>query len=197
MPSRTSKVFAGLVLSAASLLAIAGGGAKVSAAQAGKADSVASAQSATGKQAATTTEKDQTDLSVTVYNSNVALVRDVRQIPLQSGVFPLRFEDVAASINPVTVHFRSLTDASKLNVVEQNYEYDLLDPQKLLQKYVGREVWIRMERRGDERAAAFGQQRPDLESEQSNRHRIAGRHLPLSRTAGQSLQQAHACMDAR
>ncbi len=93
-------------------------------------------------EAGTTTEKDQTDLSVTVYNSNIALVRDVRQIRLQSGTFPLRFEDVAASINPATVHFRSLTDPAKLNVVEQNYEYDLLDPQKLLQKYVGREVTL-------------------------------------------------------
>ncbi|MGD1210593.1 MAG: DUF4139 domain-containing protein [Candidatus Acidiferrales bacterium] len=92
--------------------------------------------------AATTTEKDQTDLSVTVYNSNVALVRDVRQIHLQRGVFPLWFEDVAASIMPATVHFRSLTDPAKLNVVEQNYEYDLLDPQKLLQKYVGRELTV-------------------------------------------------------
>jgi hypothetical protein len=90
----------------------------------------------------TTTEKDQTDLSVTVYNSNLALVRDVRQIHLQTGVFPLRFEDVAASINPATVHFRSLTDPAKLGVVEQNYEYDLLDPQKLLQKYVGHEVTL-------------------------------------------------------
>src|SRR5208282_1860806 len=73
---------------------------------------------------------------------NLALVRDVRQIHLQTGVFPLRFEDVAASINPATVHFRSLTDPAKLGVVEQNYEYDLLDPQKLLQKYVGREVTL-------------------------------------------------------
>lgn len=90
----------------------------------------------------TTTEKDQTDLSVTVYNSNLALVRDVRQIHLQPGVFSLRFEDVAASIMPTTVHFRSLTDPSKVHVIEQNYEYDLLDPQKLLQKYVGREVTL-------------------------------------------------------
>src|ERR1700677_3864653 len=89
-----------------------------------------------------TTEKDQTDLSVTVYNSNLALVRDVRQIHLQSGAFPLHFEDVAASIMPATVHFRSLTDPAKLSVIEQNYEYDLLDPQKLLQKYVGQEVTL-------------------------------------------------------
>ena len=91
---------------------------------------------------ATTTQKDQTDLSVTVYNSNLALVRDVRQIHLEGGVFPLRFEDVAASILPPTVHFRSLSDPAKLRVVEQNYEYDLLDPQKLLQKYVGREITL-------------------------------------------------------
>lgn len=92
--------------------------------------------------AAATTGKDQVELGVTVYNSNVALVRDVREIHLSTGVAPLRFEDVAASINPVTVHFRSLGEPSKVGVVEQNYEYDLLDPQKLLQKYVGREVTL-------------------------------------------------------
>ncbi|MGA7914872.1 MAG: DUF4139 domain-containing protein, partial [Candidatus Acidiferrales bacterium] len=95
-----------------------------------------------GAAALTTTDKDQVDLAVTVYNSNVALVRDTRQIHLSAGVFPLKFEDVAASINPATVHFRSLTEPAELNVVEQNYEYDLLDPQKLLQKYVGREVTL-------------------------------------------------------
>jgi hypothetical protein len=100
-------------------------------------------------QPATTTRKDQVDLAVTVYNSNLALVRDVRQISLPSGIFPLRFEDVAASINPATVHFRSLTEPGRLSVVEQNYEYDLLDPAKLLHKYVGREVTlVRGEREG-------------------------------------------------
>ena len=98
-------------------------------------------QSAT-KVEASTTEKDQVDLNITVYNSNLALVRDVRQIHLEPGVAPLKFEDVAASINPTTVHFRSLSDPAKLSVVEQNYEYDLLDAQKLLQKYVGREVTL-------------------------------------------------------
>jgi hypothetical protein len=91
---------------------------------------------------AATTDKDQVDLSLTVYNGSLALVRDVRQIHLQSGTFPLRFEDVASSINPATVHFRSLTAPAKLNVIEQNYEYDLLDPPKLLQKYVGREITL-------------------------------------------------------
>jgi hypothetical protein len=85
---------------------------------------------------------DQVDLAVTVYNSNIALVRDVRQVSLPGGVFNLRFMDIAASVNPATVHFRSLTEPARLGVLEQNYEYDLLDPQRLLQKYVGREVTL-------------------------------------------------------
>ncbi|HEV8383864.1 MAG TPA: DUF4139 domain-containing protein [Candidatus Acidoferrales bacterium] len=85
---------------------------------------------------------DQVDLAVTVYNSNIALVRDVRQVALPAGVFDLRFMDIAASVNPATVHFRSLTEPTHLGVLEQNYEYDLLDPQRLLQKYVGREVTL-------------------------------------------------------
>jgi hypothetical protein len=89
-----------------------------------------------------TTAADQTDLALTVYNSNLALVRDTRQVNLPTGEFHLRFMDIAAAVNPATVHFRSLSDVGKLNVREQNYEYDLLDPQKLLHKYVGREVTL-------------------------------------------------------
>jgi hypothetical protein len=90
----------------------------------------------------TTTLADQSDLALTVYNSNLSLVRDVRQLTLPSGESRLRFMDIAASINPATVHFRSMTEPAKLSVLEQNYEYDLLDPNKLLQKYVGREVTL-------------------------------------------------------
>src|SRR5580704_6551756 len=100
----------------------------------------APAQAADGN--ITTTLADQTEIALTVYNSNLSLVRDVRQLNLPSGESLLRFMDIAASINPATVHFRSLTEPSKLDVLEQNYEYDLLDPNKLLQKYVGREVTL-------------------------------------------------------
>jgi hypothetical protein len=93
---------------------------------------------------ASTTQDDQTDLSITVYNSDLALVRDVREINLPSGTSQLKFADIAASVNPATVHFRSLDNAGRLNVLEQDYEYDLLDPQKLLAKYVGRELTLRI-----------------------------------------------------
>src|SRR5437660_5871276 len=89
-----------------------------------------------------TSLNDQTDLAVTVYNSNIALVRDVRQLTLPTGYFRLKFMDIAATVNPATVHFRSLAEPQKLSVVEQNYEYDLLEPAKLLHKYVGKEVTL-------------------------------------------------------
>ncbi len=89
-----------------------------------------------------TSLNDQTELNVTVYNSNIALVRDVRQLTLPSGTFRLKFMDIAATVNPATVHFRSLNDPEKLGVIEQNYEYDLLEPAKLLHKYVGKEVTL-------------------------------------------------------
>lgn len=85
---------------------------------------------------------DQVDLSLAVYNSDLALVRDVRQLTLPSGSFTLRFVDVAASVNPATVHLRSLSEPSALSVLEQNYEYDLLEPDRLLRKYVGREMTL-------------------------------------------------------
>ncbi len=89
-----------------------------------------------------TSLNDQTDLNVTVYNSNIALIRDVRNLLLPNGAFRLKFMDIAATVNPATVHFRSLTDPEKLGVIEQNYEYDLLEPAKLLHKYVGKEVTL-------------------------------------------------------
>jgi hypothetical protein len=92
--------------------------------------------------AATTTLDDQTELAVTVYNSDIALVRDVRALGLAQGTSDLHFMDIAATVNPATVHFRSLSEPSKVSVLEQNYEYDLLEPEKLLRKYVGRDVTL-------------------------------------------------------
>jgi hypothetical protein len=90
----------------------------------------------------TTSLGDQTGLSITVYNNDLALVRDVRDIALPTGTFQLKFMDIAATVNPATVHFRSLTAPAGLSLLEQNYEYDLLDPQKLLSKYVGRGLTV-------------------------------------------------------
>ena len=95
------------------------------------------------------TLRDQEEVAVTVYNSNIALVRDVRRVLLPSGTQELRLLDIAAGVNPATVHVRSLTDPDGLEVLEQNYQYDLLDPQRLLKKYVGRDVTLVRTRQED------------------------------------------------
>jgi hypothetical protein len=99
--------------------------------------------------AATTTLDDQTELAVTVYNSDIALVRDVRNLQIARGTSDLHFMDIAATVNPATVHFRSISEPSRVSVLEQNYEYDLLEPDKLLRKYVGRDVTLVRSRRTD------------------------------------------------
>jgi hypothetical protein len=96
-----------------------------------------------------TTLNDQVELAVTVYNSDIALVRDVRNLHLARGIADLQFMDIAATVNPATVHFRSLSEPARVSVLEQNYEYDLLEPDKLLRKYVGRDVTLVRNRQED------------------------------------------------
>jgi hypothetical protein len=85
---------------------------------------------------------DRQRLAVTVYNSNFALVREERQLALGVGRVSLAYEDVSAHIQPETLVIRSLTAPDGLVVLEQNYRYDLLGPQKLLEKYVGRQLKV-------------------------------------------------------
>jgi hypothetical protein len=82
----------------------------------------------------------QRDVMLTVYNGNLGLVKDVRETRLPTGLHEIQFGDVAALIDPTSVHLKSLTDAAGLKILEQNYEYDLLSSQKLMEKYVGRKV---------------------------------------------------------
>jgi hypothetical protein len=90
--------------------------------------------------ASVSTIDDQRDVKVTVYNQNIGLVKDTRKLTLPTGQDELRFMDVAALIKPETVHVKSLTAADKFSVLEQNYEYDLINREKLLDKYVGQKV---------------------------------------------------------
>lgn len=93
-----------------------------------------------------TSAKDRQSVNVTVYNSNIALVRETRNLTLPSGRVALRFSDVASQIRPETVHLASLSAIGSLQILEQNYQYDLLNPAKLLDKYVGRELTLVMRR---------------------------------------------------
>jgi hypothetical protein len=84
-------------------------------------------------------------LSVTIYNDNLALVQDQRDITLAAGRQKLEFKDVSAAIRPETVSL----SAPGLSVVEQNFDYDLLTPDKLMEKAVGQQVKIVRTNPGD------------------------------------------------
>lgn len=91
---------------------------------------------------ARSTLQDQQKVAVTIYNSNLALVKDQRSIRLNSGESRLAFRDVSARIRPETALLRSLSQPGTLKVVEQNFDFDLLTPQALLEKYVGKTVTV-------------------------------------------------------
>lgn len=96
-------------------------------------------------QAETTTvspQSDQTSVAVTIYNEDLALVKDNRKLNLSNGLSALSFRDVSAQIKPETALLRSLQPNSSLQVLEQNFDFDLLTPQKLLEKNVGQQVTI-------------------------------------------------------
>jgi hypothetical protein len=80
-------------------------------------------------------------VSITVYNSDFGLVREVRDLRgLPSGQVALEFRDVASTIQPQTVAVKALGNAASFSVLEQNYRFDLLTPETLLEKFVGRNV---------------------------------------------------------
>lgn len=100
------------------------------------------ALSATATAETASTLQDQQAVAVTIYNENLALVKDQRSVRLDSGQSTLAFRDVSAQMRPETALLRSLSSPGKLAVIEQNFDFDLLTPQKLLEKYVGKTVSI-------------------------------------------------------
>ncbi len=87
--------------------------------------------------------KDRKQVGITVYNQNFGLVREVRDLAqLPAGQVALEFQDVAATIQPETVHIRSLAAGDALRVLEQNYRFDLLTPETLLDKNVGKNLRV-------------------------------------------------------
>ncbi|MFI5018569.1 MAG: DUF4139 domain-containing protein, partial [Dongiales bacterium] len=83
---------------------------------------------------------DQTGVAVTIYNQDLALVRDARTISLVKGENDVAFIDVSAQIRPQTALLKS--SAGPLDVLEQNFDFDLLTPEKLLEKSVGSMVRV-------------------------------------------------------
>jgi hypothetical protein len=85
---------------------------------------------------------DQQSVAVTIYNENLALVKDTRRIALEAGRNRIALREVSGRMRPETALLRSLSHPGSLRLLEQNFDFDLLTPAKLLEKYVGREVRI-------------------------------------------------------
>ena len=79
-------------------------------------------------------------LQLTVYNSNFALVRDTRAVSFTNGINSIEVSDVAAKIDPTSVLFKTLTSPNSVTILEQNYQYDLISPDNILNKSVGQRV---------------------------------------------------------
>jgi len=98
----------------------------------------ASVLALSGAARAQTAQPAAAGLDVTIYNANLALVDDTRQLDIAKGRQRLEFKDVSSAIRPETV---SLV-ADGLTIVEQNFDYDLLTPDKMMEKAVGHDVKI-------------------------------------------------------
>jgi hypothetical protein len=89
----------------------------------------------------TSSAADREAVAVTVYNDDLALVKERRRVDLPAGLTRLSLREVAAQMRPETALLRAVS-GQPLSLVEQNFDFDLLTPQKLLEKYVGREVTV-------------------------------------------------------
>src|SRR5882672_2627972 len=85
---------------------------------------------------------DQQSVAVTIYNENLALVKDTRKLAFEAGMNRLALREVSGRMRPETAQLRSLSHPGSLTLLEQNFDFDLLTPAKLLEKYVGRSVRI-------------------------------------------------------
>ncbi len=88
------------------------------------------------------TLEDQQSVAVTIYNQDLALVKDTRKVSIKTGLNALALRDVSAQMSPETALLRSINAPGSLSLLEQNFDFDLLTPQKMLEKYVGKTVSI-------------------------------------------------------
>jgi hypothetical protein len=79
------------------------------------------------------------EISITIYNNNLGLVKDIRKLDIKKGTAALDFSDVASQIDATSVNFRCLDDTN-VQVLEQNYLYDLVSSEALLKRYLGKNI---------------------------------------------------------
>lgn len=88
-------------------------------------------------------ETSAQQIAITIYNQDLALVKDARTLDFVKGKNEIKFTDVAARIDPTSVHFKALDYTEKVMILEQNYQFDLVSSDRILEKYVNKEIQIK------------------------------------------------------
>lgn len=88
------------------------------------------------------------EVALTVYNDNFGVVKEQRTMVFEEGLNTVRFTDVASQIDPTTVNFTCLTAPDAVTILEQNYEYDLVNTESLLKRYLDQPVTIQVKGSG-------------------------------------------------
>ena len=83
----------------------------------------------------------KSETTLTIYNDNLGVVKEVRLIDFATGINTVKFTDVAETIDPTSVSFKTLDDIA-ISLLEQNYEYDLVNPYGLIEKYIDKDIML-------------------------------------------------------
>lgn len=81
-------------------------------------------------------------VQITIYNDNLALVKDTRDLDYERGMFDLSFTDVASAIDATSVSFSAVESPGSVTLLEQNYRYDLVSSEKILEKYIDKNIRV-------------------------------------------------------
>lgn len=99
----------------------------------------------------------RTSVDLTIYNQNLSLIREERTVSLTKGMSHVVIPDIPATIDGTSLHFSSITDPVSVRVLEQNYQYDLVNQNKLLEKYLGKQVeFVRFNEDSKKEYSVFG-----------------------------------------
>ncbi len=106
--------------------------------------------------------QSRAEIAVTVYNNNFAVVREIRSLTLNKGVQTYLFTNVAGQIDPTSVLFKSLSNKVQVDILEQNFEYDLVGTERLLQKYLNESILVTTKKEQVHRGILLNSQASDI-----------------------------------
>jgi len=86
--------------------------------------------------------KQSPGTALTIYNDNFAVIRNIRNMDFKKGVNTIKFTDVPSTIDATSVKFQCLSSPGAISILEQNYEYDLLNTQSLLNRYIDKKISV-------------------------------------------------------